>query len=61
MRDTVVVDCRESGVGVGCSPISALLGHPARELVSDRDPRLRPVVIHKLQELLILLQRPPGR
>ena len=42
----------------GTVPFPALLAHPAVELVGDHRPRLRPVVLDKLEEVRVLLGRP---
>ena len=39
-------------------PLSALLAHPARQLLSDLGPGPRPVPLHELQQSLVLLGRP---
>ena len=45
-------------MGVGYSPLSALLAHPARKPVGDRGPRLRPVLFHELQQGPVLRRGP---
>ena len=52
--------CALSGCGGGgeLAPFPALLAHPAGQLVGDHGPGLRPVVLHELQQLPVLLRRP---